>query len=83
MAPDGLVGPKKMIDVVVGANVREARISAGKSAGDCAHYLRLTETAYCSKERGLDRFTASELVRLAIFLDAKVASFFAEIRGPT
>ena len=66
------------IDRNVGAAIRYARFSAGKSVSDCARALGVSDDAYEAIERGAVRAGAQMLFTLAPLFDEPIASFFCK-----
>ena len=64
------------IDIHVGDRVSRARVFREISLGELAAKTEMTESALQTREAGLTRFAAKELLRVAQYLNVEVSFFF-------
>ena len=67
---------KRQLDVILGTNIREARILRGLSVDELAGLLGFTSGALGLMERGERGATTLTLSKLAIIFDKPVGDFF-------
>lgn len=69
-------------DIRIGAQLKVARVTAGKSMSDVAHVVGITHQQVQKYESGRDRIAASTLQVIAEFLGVQPGFFFADVPAP-